>query len=185
MRTMMRAAMRDGAHGRLSRRACRTAACLVTAGVVAAGAVAGCGGPQAIGGSPVTTVGSATSATIAVKDLKGFGRVLVTGSGRALYLLTSDPSGGSSCYGSCSQVWPPLVRTGGPVKAGPGVNSHLLATFEDHQHQNQVEYAKHALYTYVDDTGPGMVTGEGVATYGGVWWLVSPSGHAVERGKLK
>jgi hypothetical protein len=45
-----------------------------------------------------------------------------------------------------------------------------------------VLYAKHALYTYQDDTSPGMVTGQGVETYGGIWWVVAPSGKPVTNG---
>jgi predicted lipoprotein with Yx(FWY)xxD motif len=153
------------------------ATCTVTCTVV----LASCGSANYIGGSSVTTSASVTSGTVDVKSVKGYGKILVTSSGVSLYVLTSDPSGGSSCIGSCAIVWPPLIASG-KLKAGPGVDPSLLSTFGRSGGGRQVLYDKHALYTYEEDTGPGMVTGQGVETYGGIWWLVSPNGHAITGG---
>jgi predicted lipoprotein with Yx(FWY)xxD motif len=153
------------------------AASLATCTAMCTAVLASCGGGDYIGGSSVTTSASVTSGTVDVKSVKGYGKVLVTSTGVSLYLLTSDPSGGSSCVGSCAIVWPPLISNG-KLKAGPGVNPSLLSSFSRNGGK-QVLYNNHALYTYEEDTGPGMVTGQGVETYGGIWWLVSPSGHAI------
>jgi predicted lipoprotein with Yx(FWY)xxD motif len=115
-----------------------------------------------------------------VRYVKGYGRILVTASGRTLYLLTSDPPGGSKCTGSCGYVWPPLDASGRLV-AGPGVEVSLLSSFKRSGGGDQVLYDKHALYTYEQDSGPGMVTGQGVPTYGGTWWVVSPNGRALTK----
>ena len=95
------------------------AASLATCTVVCTVVLASCGGANYIGGSSVTTSASVTSGTVDVKSVKGYGKILVTSSGVSLYLLTSDPSGGSSCIGSCAIVWPPLIANG-KLKAGPG-----------------------------------------------------------------
>ena len=139
----------------------------------------GCGSTY-LGGPSVTTVASVTSGTVDVRSVKGYGDVLVTSSGLSLYLLTSDPPGGSTCTGSCSIVWPPLVA-GHPLKAGPGVKAALLSSFTRSDGVKQVLYNHHALYTYEEDSDPGMVTGQGVETYGGIWWLVSPAGQAITK----
>ncbi|HXW82500.1 MAG TPA: hypothetical protein VEJ84_23580 [Acidimicrobiales bacterium] len=157
------------------------AASLALCTVVCSVVLASCGSANYIGGSSVTTSASVTSGTVDVRSVKGYGKILVTSTGVSLYLLTSDPSGGSSCIGSCAIVWPPLIANG-KLKAGPGVNPALLSTFSRSDGGKQVLYNKHALYTYEEDTGPGMVTGQGVETYGGIWWLVSPSGHAITGG---
>ncbi len=159
-------------------RSARTA--VVTSLAMCAAVLTSCGGGNYIGGSSVTTSASVTSGTVDVKSVKGYGKILVTSSGVSLYLLTSDPPGGSNCVGSCAIVWPPLIADG-KLKAGPGVNPSLLSTF-GRSGGKQVLYNKHALYTYEEDTGSGMVTGQGVQTYGGIWWLVSPSGHAITGG---
>ncbi len=139
-----------------------------------------CGGANYIGGSSVTTVPSVTSSTVEVRSVKGYGAILVTSSGTALYLLTSDPPGGSNCTGSCAVVWPPLVP-GHRLKAGPGLKPSLLSSFTRSDGVRQVLYNKHALYTYEEDSDPGMVTGQGVETYGGIWRLVSPDGQAITK----
>ncbi|MGH9105699.1 MAG: COG4315 family predicted lipoprotein [Acidimicrobiales bacterium] len=137
-----------------------------------------CGGGAGHSAGSVVTVASPSAATVAVRASRGYGKILVTGSGRTLYLLTSDPRGKSKCTGSCSIVWPPLDVTGS-LKAGPGVETSLLSTFERHGGESQVLYDGHALYTFEQDTGAGMVTGQGIRTYGGTWWVVTPSGKAV------
>ncbi|MGO9661329.1 MAG: hypothetical protein ACLP7F_23610 [Acidimicrobiales bacterium] len=139
-----------------------------------------CGG-QGLAGGPNGTVPSASSSTVAERSVKGLGRILVTSAGITLYMLTSDPPGGSNCIGSCALVWPPLAAKG-RVRAGPGVNPALLSTYARSDGVRQVLYAGHALYTYQDDTSPGMVTGQGVETYGGIWWVVAPSGKPVTNG---
>ena len=132
-----------------------------------------------MGNSTVTTTSSATNGAVDVRYVKGYGDILVTSGGDSLYLLTSDPPGTSSCTGSCAIVWPPLLVRG-RLKAGRGVNPKMLSSFERAGGSHQVLYNHHALYTYEEDTGPGMVTGEGVETYGGIWWLVSPKGDAIK-----
>jgi predicted lipoprotein with Yx(FWY)xxD motif len=143
-------------------------------------ALAACGSSDFVGGPSVTTVAVARSGTVDARYVSGFGRILVTGSGITLYLLTSDPPGGSNCTGPCSLSWPPL-EVSGRMKAGPGIHPALLSSFGRSDGGRQVLYDKHALYTFEEDTGPGMVSGQGVATYGGTWWVVSPSGQAVTK----
>ena len=55
----------------------------------------------------------------------------------------------------------------------------LVSSFKRSDGVRQVLYNKHALYTFEQDTGPGMLSGQGVTTYGGVWWVVSATGKAV------
>ncbi len=160
-----------------SRRA--TAARLAALALAVAGLVS-CGG-QGLASGPNGTVASVASSTVGARMIKGLGRILVTSAGVTLYMLTSDPPGISNCTGSCSIVWPPLEAKG-TLRAGPGVNPALLSTLNRSDGIRQVLYAKHALYTYQDDTSPGMVTGQGVETYGGIWWVVAPSGKPVTSG---
>lgn len=152
----------------------------IAAGVVAAGALGGCNNQPIVGGPSVTAVPSALSATVDVGTITSYGKVLVTASGHALYLFSADPKTGksSTCQGSCILVWPPLLVSGA-VKSGPGVDPRLLSKFQSSDGGSQVAYGKHPLYTYEEDASAGTAEGEGVETYGGTWWLVSPTGHAV------
>ncbi len=151
---------------------------MVAALTVTAVALSACGGQALQGNSAATTVPSPTASLVDVRSIPAYGRVLVTATGKTLYLFTADPPMTSSCTGSCVQAWPPLVVRGA-VRAGSGADGKLLATSERSGGERQVFYAKHALYTYIQDAKPGMATGEGIKTYGGTWWLVSPSGKPV------
>jgi predicted lipoprotein with Yx(FWY)xxD motif len=43
----------------------------------------------------------------------------------------------------------------------------------------QVTYAGHPLYYYVGDRRPGQVLCQAVLEFGGTWYVVAPSGHAI------
>ena len=139
-------------------------------------AVAGCGGSSKGGGGGASA--PAASATVSTMTVIGYGKALAT-SGHPLYLLSSDPPGGSRCTAKCTSTWPPLAAKGKPT-AGPGVDSSLLSTFTRPDGIKQVLYDKHALYTH---TGRGLVSGAGVRSEGGTWYLVAPSGKPIKATK--
>jgi predicted lipoprotein with Yx(FWY)xxD motif len=142
--------------------------------VLIAGAllIGGCGSS-----GPSSSTVSASSATVSTKHEPGYGNVLVDSSGQPVYMLTSDPAGGSKCTGSCARSWPPLTANGSPT-AGPGTDGSLLSTFTRKDGSKQVEYNDHALYSY---TRSGIVAGEGVASNGGIFYLIAPNGKPVTR----
>lgn len=119
---------------------------------------------------------AATPASVTTTKVSGYGTVLATASGKPLYLLTADPSGGSSCSGACAKQWPPLTVTGKP-SAGPGVNTSMLSSFTRSDGTEQVLYDGHALYTH---SGLSASAVAGTAADGGIWYLVSPSGKPIK-----
>jgi predicted lipoprotein with Yx(FWY)xxD motif len=139
-------------------------------------AVAGCGSSSKDeGGGASAPAGSATVSTMTVI---GYGKALAA-AGKPVYLLSSDPPKGSRCTGKCTSTWPPLTATGKPT-AGPGVDGSLLSTFKRPDGKTQVLYDGHALYSH---TGRGLVSGAGVRSEGGTWYLVSPSGKPIKATK--
>ncbi|HTV12798.1 MAG TPA: hypothetical protein VME20_13165 [Acidimicrobiales bacterium] len=134
--------------------------------------------PALSGGAAVTTVGSPHSATIEVEQVPGLGKILATGPGLALYMLTADARDATSCFGACASVWPPLLSLNG-LRTGAGVTKSALSTFERPGGARQVAYMGHPLYTFQEDTQPGTARGEGVETYGGTWWVLAPDGQPV------
>jgi predicted lipoprotein with Yx(FWY)xxD motif len=174
MMNLRRTLIRADALRRIRRRRALLGLSLATAAVVclaACGSSAGGGGGSTGGAS----ASSGATATVKVSKLPGYSSVLTTSSGQAVYLLTADPSGGSSCNSSCTAQWPPVESKS--LKAGPGVKTALLSTFKRSDGQEQVMYNHHALYTH---KGTGAASGAGVAADGGIWYLVSPSGSAVK-----
>ena len=116
--------------------------------------------------------GAATVA-IAVSDL---GQILVDSAGRTLYLFTNDTAGESVCYDECETNWPPLT-VAGEVVAGEGLDAGQFTTVARTDGSMQVKIGDWPLYYFAGDAAAGDTNGQGV---GGVWFVVSPSGDAIE-----
>jgi predicted lipoprotein with Yx(FWY)xxD motif len=114
---------------------------------------------------------------VKAKELPGYGAVLVTADDEPLYLLTSDPEGGTDCPAECAENWEPLLAD--EPSGGDGVDEGELATFEREGGGRQVLYHGHALYTYTRP-GAGMGAGAGVKWEDGTWYLVNPGGEAIK-----
>jgi predicted lipoprotein with Yx(FWY)xxD motif len=160
-----------------SRRTRSAAALLVAAGVIGTTACGGSSGSASADVGTPAPAQAAAGATVKTLTVSGFGKLLANSAGRPLYMLTSDPAGGTKCTGSCTKKWHPLT-VGGKATAGAGVKGNLLGTFKrSNPGGTQVMYAKHALFTY---SGPGLVSGAGLKTNGGTWYLVAPTGKPIK-----
>jgi predicted lipoprotein with Yx(FWY)xxD motif len=149
---------------------------------------AGCGGDDA-GSDAASTPQAGTvrqdppvrakapATTIKVRRTR-YGRMLVDGRGRALYLFTREGGAKPRCYGPCADAWP-VFYARGSVRAGTGADQSLVGTTRRNDGRKQATYAGHPLYYYVTDRRPGQVTCQNVAEYGGTWLVVGPSGAAV------
>ena len=130
--------------------------------------LAACGGSKSA--AKRTTVDLASSS---------LGQILVDGKGRTLYLFEPDTNGKSACTGSCASTWPPL--TASSPTAGSGLDAASLGTIERADGTQQVTYHGHPLYTYTGDgSSAGSVKGEGIDTFGGMWYAVDGAGRAVQ-----
>jgi predicted lipoprotein with Yx(FWY)xxD motif len=107
-----------------------------------------------------------------------FGRILVDGNGRALYLFTREGSTRSRCYGECAVAWPPFYARG-RLRAGSGLDAAKLGSSRRRDGRRIVTYNGHPLYYYVTDRKPGQVTCHNVVEFGGTWLVVNPDGNAV------
>jgi predicted lipoprotein with Yx(FWY)xxD motif len=143
------------------------------------GSSTGSGGSTGGGGSPTPTAssGGMTSGaqTLTVKQTPGGTSYLTDSSGKTLYLFEADSNGKSNCNGQCAAAWPPLT---GSVAPGTGVTA-TMTTFSRSDGGKQVVLNGHPLYYFTMDTAPGDTNGEGVNAFGGLWYVVSPSGNAV------
>lgn len=121
---------------------------------------------------------AATGITIKVGSSK-LGDILVGPSGRTIYLFVADSGTTSSCNSaSCVQYWPPVLTKAAP-QAGPGVSASLLGTTTRSDGTTEVTYAGHPLYYFIADKQAGQVSGQGVNSFGGPWYVVSPSGMQI------
>jgi predicted lipoprotein with Yx(FWY)xxD motif len=120
------------------------------------------------------TPASVSQATLGVA-VTSMGAALVDGSGMTLYIFIDDPSGRSTCYGSCARTWPPLLAPD-PLQAGEGVDASLMATITRDDGGRQVTYAGKPLYRYGGDRQPGDTRGQG---QGRVWFMLAPDGTVI------
>ena len=174
----------------------RLVALLATASTLAFG-VAACGDDGSAGGAAAdagttatretSTAASTTTAasrsrkrrttTLKVRNTS-FGRILVDGNGRALYLFTREGSTKSRCYGQCAVAWPPFYARG-KLRAGSGLDADKLRSSRRRDGRRIVTYNGHPLYYYITDRKPGQVTCHNVVEFGGTWLVVNPEGNAV------
>jgi predicted lipoprotein with Yx(FWY)xxD motif len=137
--------------------------------------LAGCGGSTA-GTSPTP---AATGTAISVATNANLGQILVDASGKTVYLFVADTGTSSTCYTSCATIWPPVLTTGAP-QAGTGVQSSLLGTTARTDGTTEVTYAGHPVYYFIQDKAAGDAKGQGVNGFGGLWWVMGPSGAAIQ-----
>jgi len=103
-----------------------------------------------------------SKAPVDVVLLPDYGNVLVTKTGKPLYVKSGDTSSVSTCYDDCSIAWPPLtVEFEGDVSRDYGVLTRNDGTL-------QVTRLGMPLYSYVPDKIR-IVTGNG---YKGIWSVV-------------
>jgi predicted lipoprotein with Yx(FWY)xxD motif len=126
---------------------------------------------------PPEAPSKAKTTTIKVRQTR-YGRILVDGRGRALYLFTREASSKARCYGACADAWP-VFYARGKVRAGTGASQSLVGTTRRRDGRRQATYGGHPLYYYVTDRKPGQVTCQNVVEYGGTWLVVAPTGAAI------
>ena len=103
------------------------------------------------------------------------GTYLTSVNGRTLYLFGQDTGTTSTCVGTCTENWPPLLTRDAPKAAGQAQPAKLGTTARS-EGATQVTYAGHPLYLFIGDTAPGQTNGQGVNAFGGLWYVVSPAG---------
>lgn len=118
-------------------------------------------------------------ATVSVGRVPELGRVLVDADGLTLYDFHKDRGAESACYGACAEQWPPLLTKGAP-RPGDGAASSRLGTAQRRDGTTQVTYAGHPLYTFAADTEAGEANGNGLDTFGGEWYALTPRGTESE-----
>lgn len=94
------------------------------------------------------------------------GQVLTDAKGMTLYTFDKDADGKSACNGKCAENWPPLMASASDKAAG----GYTLIKRDDGK--MQWAYKNKPLYTWVKDTKPGDVTGDGFNN--GVWHIAKP-----------
>jgi len=127
----------------------------------------------ASGAAPSAATGSAS---LMVKTDAKLGSIVTDQNGKTLYLFTPDTTSTPTCNGACAGSWPPFVVTGAAPTAGTGVTG-TIATSPRQDGSTQVTLSGHPLYYFAGDSAAGQTNGQGL---NGKWFVVSPSGDAVQ-----
>jgi predicted lipoprotein with Yx(FWY)xxD motif len=130
--------------------------------------------------NPPATHAAQPAGPVVTTGKTNLGRILVSSSGRTLYLFGKDRNGKSACTGQCATFWPPLIAKSKPRAAG-GAKASLLGTTKRGDGRLQVTYNHHPLYMFAQDKKRGQTNGEGVNAFGAVWNAVSPAGAKVAK----
>jgi predicted lipoprotein with Yx(FWY)xxD motif len=94
------------------------------------------------------------------------GKVLTDEKGMTLYIFDKDSDGKSVCNGPCAANWPPLMASGDAKTDG----SYTIIIRDDGA--KQWAYKGKPLYTWIKDTKPGDISGDGVAN--NAWHIAAP-----------
>ena len=138
-----------------------------------------CGGPSATPGTGASPTNATTPGDILGVRTTSLGPVLVDGKGLTVYLLTADTPGHSSCATQCLQHWPLVPAPAGTAVPLIGGISAALSETKASSGASMLTAGGWPLYRFVKDKAPGDVAGQGVTSFGGTWYAVSPSGAAV------
>jgi predicted lipoprotein with Yx(FWY)xxD motif len=114
---------------------------------------------------------------IATADVGSFGKVVVDGTGRTLYVFDKDTAAPSksNCDGACAAMWPPVLA-GDSTPQLDGVDASLVGTVARTDGSKQVTLAGLPLYQFANDAKAGDAKGQGI---GNVWWVVGADGKKI------
>jgi predicted lipoprotein with Yx(FWY)xxD motif len=149
--------------------------------VVSTGALlAACGTSYSHAGGTTTTVKPGAKTVLHSADVAGLGTVVVDARGYTVYVLTAGGRQNLPCTDAsgCTSAWPPVVVESGHAGVGAGLHGAMLTTTSIGGTTVPL-YAGWRLYTFYGDTGPAQSGGQGVQSYGGTWYAITPSGARV------
>ena len=116
---------------------------------------------------------------IGTAKLGKLGTVLVNSSGQVLYMFAPDKHAKVACDSDCQSIWPAVTSPKiGVAKAVGKAKQSLIGSYKNPVSGHRiVTYNGWPLYTYIQDHGPGQVTGQNLDLNGGYWWVLTPNGH--------
>jgi predicted lipoprotein with Yx(FWY)xxD motif len=129
-------------------------------------------GALAMAASALAQSGHSAASTVVTTKKTSLGTILVTSSGKTLYLDAHDKLGHPACKGACLSIWPAL-KARGTLKASGRAKTADLGTTKIAGGIKQVTYNKHPLYTFV--SAAKGTSGEGVNGF----YVVGTSGNKI------
>jgi predicted lipoprotein with Yx(FWY)xxD motif len=135
--------------------------------------------------SPSTTAPSATAPGVmfSTANVAGLGTVIVDGRGRTVYILTADGHTNVACddASGCTKAWPDLALPEGATTAtvGAGLQASLLGSMKLSSGETYPTYGGWLMYEFAGDSDSGQGHGQGIKSFGGTWYALTPAGTPV------
>ncbi len=146
---------------------------LMVSGIAGILALSGCGS-SAAKASPSASAGVTVGAgSILHTHGSPIGTVLTTTSGMTLYVFSANTPGHLACDAACLVHWPAYTVAAGASLKGPG--GVTLSTVKMSAGE-QLTVNGEPVYTFVGDSAPGQVNGEGLNVFGGIWYALHVNG---------
>jgi predicted lipoprotein with Yx(FWY)xxD motif len=138
--------------------------------------------PLGVAPSSSPSTSSDPGAMLSTAQVANLGDVVVDGRGRTVYILTADGKTSAPCTddSGCTKVWPDLALPDGVSAPTPGMG--VQASMLGGKQENGETYATYnnwLLYEFAGDTASGQGNGEGIHSFGGTWYALSPAGNLV------
>jgi predicted lipoprotein with Yx(FWY)xxD motif len=155
-------------------------AALVVLAAAAVVVVSACGGGDSTNAASAPE-GSTANQTVSVSNVDGVGEVLVDSEGSALYAADQEADGMVLCTDACATIWLPLTLPAGADRpTGDADLASNLGVVTRPDGAQQVTIDGRPLYRFVEDDGPGVVSGDGFAdVFAGQpfeWHVAGPDG---------
>lgn len=110
-----------------------------------------------------------SSPQIQISELDSLGKVITDAEGKTLYFFSKDANGQSSCYDSCSDIWPTYYSES--LNVSSGLEASDFDSIERDDGTMQTTYKGWPLYYYYTDAAAGDSNGQGVND---VWFVAKP-----------
>jgi predicted lipoprotein with Yx(FWY)xxD motif len=158
--------------------ACSSGGGATTAPSVAAPTTAASEAPASVEPSASAAGSPAAGAvSIALAD-STFGKIIVDGEGKTLYMFTPDEGGTPTCYDQCAAAWPALkADDAAAVTVGAGLDKSKLSIVDRTDGGKQVKYGEYPLYYFANDAKAGDVNGQGLNSK---WYVVGADGEPIK-----
>ena len=134
--------------------------------------------------APDSATIAAPAVALGTDSTGGVGKYITDATGRSVYAFMKDTKNVSTCADACAAAWPP-VGASTAASTDPSVKPPMVSVITRSDNKNQTTYNGLPVYYYEDDKQPGDIKGQGKNEFGGLWYVVSPSGQSVKRALVK
>lgn len=132
--------------------------------------------------APDSAATVAPAITLRTDSVANLGKFITDASGRSVYVFMKDTKNTSTCVDACAAAWPPLGASTA-ASTDPSVKAAMVSVITRSDNKNQTTYNGMPVYYYEDDKKPGDIAGQGKNEFGGLWYVVSPSGQKITKKK--